>query len=338
MSFTPDQAAELRELLEALCEEQITPEQIARLEAIVLADPRAEEFCITYMAIQADLVRGIGAHEGSLVVERAGAGPVAPAEIRPAARTGRHWLWVQWVLAAAASIVAALTLGLSLLPPQPGAPAGVRGGRPSAVVAKLVNDRTEPTAGPPPAKGPGGHDVVDKSVEARSSGVAILTRGVNVVWESASPTPEVGSIVVTGPLSFRSGILQLEFYGGATVVMEGPAEIELKGIDEIMLRHGKLRAKVSPRARGFRVHSPYVNVVDLGTEFGMQVRLGRQVGSARLRRESRGFRDELRIGAGGEVGGGRRARSAHWPGWKGHRARCAIHVIPGAIGTGASLP
>ena len=52
---------------------------------------------------------------------------------------------------------------------------------------------------------------------------------------------------------------------------EGPAEIELKAIDRIACRSGKLRARVPPSARGFRVDSPAVDLVDLGTEFGMRV-------------------------------------------------------------------
>src|SRR5262245_44601222 len=48
---------ELRALLDALCEEAITPEQLARLEQVVLGDPQAEAYYVQYMSLHADLAR-----------------------------------------------------------------------------------------------------------------------------------------------------------------------------------------------------------------------------------------------------------------------------------------
>src|SRR5207245_45590 len=52
---------ELRGLLDALCEETITPEQVARLEELVLRHPEAEAFYVQYMALYADLARHFSA-------------------------------------------------------------------------------------------------------------------------------------------------------------------------------------------------------------------------------------------------------------------------------------
>jgi len=48
--------AELHPLLDALCEETITPEQLRRLEELVLAHPEAEAFYIQFMSLHADLI------------------------------------------------------------------------------------------------------------------------------------------------------------------------------------------------------------------------------------------------------------------------------------------
>jgi Concanavalin A-like lectin/glucanases superfamily len=109
-----------------------------------------------------------------------------------------------------------------------------------------------------------------------STDVAILTRAVDVVWADPNKAPTVGSSLAHDTLRLRSGFLQLEFCSGAIVVVEGPAEIELLAIDKISCRFGKLRALVPPRAQGFRVESPTMDLVDLGTEFGMQVDAGRK--------------------------------------------------------------
>src|SRR5262249_21315413 len=49
--------AELRALLDALCEETITAEQMRRLEELVLAHPEAEAHYVQYLSLYADLAR-----------------------------------------------------------------------------------------------------------------------------------------------------------------------------------------------------------------------------------------------------------------------------------------
>ncbi|HEV3440547.1 MAG TPA: alpha-2-macroglobulin, partial [Gemmata sp.] len=51
--------AELQPLLDALCEESISPEQLARLEELVLAHPEAEQHYIRFMSFHADLIGAI---------------------------------------------------------------------------------------------------------------------------------------------------------------------------------------------------------------------------------------------------------------------------------------
>ncbi len=105
----------------------------------------------------------------------------------------------------------------------------------------------------------------------RSEDVAILTRSVDLVYEAGSPAPRIGSALPRCSLRIRSGWLQLEFQRGAIVVVEGPAQVDLLLSDQMACRTGKLRAVVPPRARGFRVDTPRFSLVDLGTEFGVQV-------------------------------------------------------------------
>ena len=64
---------------------------------------------------------------------------------------------------------------------------------------------------------------------------------------------------------------QLEFYGGATVVLEGPADFELLGTDRGFCRRGRLRVRAAAQAQEFSVETPTARVTDLGTEFGVRV-------------------------------------------------------------------
>lgn len=113
--------------------------------------------------------------------------------------------------------------------------------------------------------------VLETPKEATSQGIALLTRLVDVVWDSADQTQEVGDALGPGRVAIKSGFVQIEFFCGATVVIEGPADFELKSAKLAKLRSGQLRAEVPPAARGFSIDVDDMTVVDLGTEFGLSV-------------------------------------------------------------------
>ena len=105
--------------------------------------------------------------------------------------------------------------------------------------------------------------------EETTASVAVLTRGVNLEWDSAAITP--GTPLSPGWLKLKSGIAQIEFYQGARVLIEGPAELQLVSSGEATCTRGKLSAQVPPQAKGFRINTPKGTIVDLGTEFGLDV-------------------------------------------------------------------
>jgi hypothetical protein len=65
--------------------------------------------------------------------------------------------------------------------------------------------------------------------------------------------------------------MTLELLSGVTLTLEGPADLELLSIDRVHCRRGKLRTHVPHGAEGFIVTTPNSAVVDLGTEFGLNV-------------------------------------------------------------------
>ena len=107
---------------------------------------------------------------------------------------------------------------------------------------------------------------------ATSKAVAMLNRVVDAQWNAASEAPRLGAPLEPGSLRLQSGLAQVVFYSGARIVIEGPAEFQIISPTESSLRHGKLIAEVPPQARGFRVNTPQMNVTDLGTAFGLEVK------------------------------------------------------------------
>jgi hypothetical protein len=137
------------------------------------------------------------------------------------------------------------------------------------VTGYLVNSWQQPgRAIPTSARGPGTDVPV---LEPQASGLAVLTRSVRARWDPRCPPLAVGATVPPGPLRLQSGLVQLEFYSGAALVVEGPADLELLATNRLRCRAGKVRATVPPQAHGFTILSATAELVDLGTEFGMEV-------------------------------------------------------------------
>jgi len=67
------------------------------------------------------------------------------------------------------------------------------------------------------------------------------------------------------------GLAEIQFEVGAVVVLQGPADFEIKDAGRGYLYRGRAVAHVPERARGFVIDSPKGRVVDLGTEFGIAV-------------------------------------------------------------------
>lgn len=107
--------------------------------------------------------------------------------------------------------------------------------------------------------------------EATTAAVAVLARGVNLEWESGAASPAPGAALSPGWLKLKSGLAQIEFYQGARVLLEGPAAFQLVSSAEAFCTTGKLSAHVPPQARGFRINTPKGTIVDLGTEFGLNL-------------------------------------------------------------------
>ena len=99
--------------------------------------------------------------------------------------------------------------------------------------------------------------------------VGHFSRIIAAEWVSGAPT--LGSDVTLGTYELKSGIVEFEFDNGATVILEGPAHFEVNTAERTFLHHGRVRTHVPPQAYGFTMDTQTMHVVDLGTEFGMEV-------------------------------------------------------------------
>jgi hypothetical protein len=244
MTLSTEQWDELRLLMDALCEECITAEQMTRLEQMVLSSPEAEAFYVQFMSMHAGLrrhFRGLSSRAGERLQRHiAGTGPNAPTrpETEPATLPRGRSSRRRWAL---------LLTGLS-------------GAAAAAVLALLLLQRS------PPSSGDGA-----PFAEPNDVSIAVLAQAVGTSWEETGLPTQEGTPLPAGRMRLQQGLARIEFYSGATVILEGPAELELVSSEKARCVRGKLRANVPPQASGFTIDTPGAQLVDRGTEFGVQV-------------------------------------------------------------------
>lgn len=105
--------------------------------------------------------------------------------------------------------------------------------------------------------------------------VAFLAEAVSPRWHNGSEAINLGDSFYNtdDPKVLKSGTIEIEFNYGARVVIEGPAEFSCKSDNMIHLHYGRIYSRVPKEATGFTVHTDDARIVDLGTEFGVQVNI-----------------------------------------------------------------
>jgi hypothetical protein len=111
-------------------------------------------------------------------------------------------------------------------------------------------------------------------------GVARVTGTHNCVWDTAAGLVAFGDHLCAGQrVELLEGLAEITFNDGATVLLEGPASFVIDAPDRAALTSGRLAAFVPKRAQGFRLHTPTLDVFEVGAEFGL---LAQESGAAEL--------------------------------------------------------
>jgi hypothetical protein len=111
-----------------------------------------------------------------------------------------------------------------------------------------------------------------RTVDATAT-LAVATGLQDCEWELGSDQkPVLNSAVHAGRLDLHRGDLSLAFLSGVTLNLKGPAELDVQSIEKVNCRRGTMRVTVPEAAAGFTVLTPGAAVVDLGSEFVVDVR------------------------------------------------------------------
>jgi hypothetical protein len=100
---------------------------------------------------------------------------------------------------------------------------------------------------------------------------AVLVAARNCRWVGGACREGQG-LAVGRPLKLESGLAEIEFACGARAILQSPATFEIRSSNAMMLQNGRLSARMAiHRGQRFIVHTPRADVLDLGTEFGVDV-------------------------------------------------------------------
>ncbi|MES2572610.1 MAG: LamG-like jellyroll fold domain-containing protein [Verrucomicrobiota bacterium] len=80
-----------------------------------------------------------------------------------------------------------------------------------------------------------------------------------------------GELLGRDRVQLQSGRVTLLFSKGVLLTIEGPADLELVTLNQVICHRGKIRAHVPMGAEGFCVETPRGTATDLGTEMGVTV-------------------------------------------------------------------
>lgn len=103
--------------------------------------------------------------------------------------------------------------------------------------------------------------------------VATLTQSLNDQWAGSDLAPQTGTRICAdrSPRVLKEGLAELLFDTRARVIIEAPAEFQIIAEDRMHLTYGRAYAIVPQQATGFSVYTKNAKVIDLGTEFGIEI-------------------------------------------------------------------
>lgn len=100
---------------------------------------------------------------------------------------------------------------------------------------------------------------------------ARVTRLEAAVWTNPQASARTGDPVGDQRLSLASGLAEVTFARGARMLVEGPAELDVRGPQHAFLHQGRAVTRLPAGSRGFILESPRGPLVDQGTEFAVNV-------------------------------------------------------------------
>ena len=115
-------------------------------------------------------------------------------------------------------------------------------------------------------------DTADSESTPNETVTIELIKLSNCVWHDVDDSIQPGKQIELGKvLNMKSGLAELRYSNGVHMILEGTGKLELKSDKHCLLHNGQLSVIVPDSKIGFSVLTPTLNILDLGTQFGVRV-------------------------------------------------------------------
>ncbi len=104
------------------------------------------------------------------------------------------------------------------------------------------------------------------STRSTHKGIGTLIGMKDCQWGPSDMPTEPHSRLQPGKLTLTEGVAEIRLDRGAVLILEGPAEFELRTSNSATLLRGKVVAHVPQRAKGFELQTPSATITDLGLD------------------------------------------------------------------------
>ena len=232
---TPFDREELLRLIDALCAEEISTEDHTRLEQILGESGGARQLYFDY--VDHHLALKCATQEPSAELTCAS----FPAEALPnppaAPSTGAAY----WKYAAVAGTAFALSL----------------------LVQFVLFPRSDQVASAP-------SPTITESTSVAGY-VATLGSMSDCKWNDVETSHPEGWRLMPGELHLRTGVAEIRFDSGATLIIEGPTRLDIESAHAATLKEGRIVLRGDEVSEGFSLNTPDATLVDIGTEYAVSV-------------------------------------------------------------------
>ncbi|RMF97246.1 MAG: hypothetical protein D6741_10260, partial [Planctomycetota bacterium] len=222
---------ELYELLGALVDDRITPSEHQRLEQILLSSAEARKIYLDYLEMNSGIYRWALEEHEVEPLE------VLHDELEKVVENRRPLPWRRMLAGAAAVVLILVSLVLWG----------------TGFLGHSTNAQSRAGESPLPEY------------------VATILQSQGAVWESPSSRCRDGWRLTAGPLRLEAGLAEVVFDHGARLVMEGPAEVEIRTGDTLGMKRGRIVVHAGGLDGPFRVDVPQATLLAGEAEFGVEV-------------------------------------------------------------------
>ncbi len=97
----------------------------------------------------------------------------------------------------------------------------------------------------------------------------IIRSGPTAQWPNSTRPYDAKGQLIAAQVNLCAGLAEIEMPSGVTMILQGPTVLDITGNNSVRLLLGRATTYVPPHAIGFTIQAEGLEIIDLGTSFGV---------------------------------------------------------------------